>query len=1046
MSLTATQVNEAFVALGQSAPSAALLASIMAIPNNYDALNAIIALPQVQSADIPVVSMFDLALGHDPSSATLSSMVSGGASLAATASAFVASQSFANVYNGGVILNPNTIVSSANNSIITALFLNGLGHAPTPATLADFNGLTLAQAFLDFTTSSTVAVSATVNASILQILELATGIPASVNPPPTQSFTLTNGQDTVISGQNTVGTTAPGTLVIQSTVASPENTVINAPLSGPFGNQPTLTSADDINLSASVGGANTLNATFDGTDIVTGLTIKGAQTWNIQQTGLGASIVALEGTAGSIDGVTTLNYTGNGLTPGEFLVGITGGGIDATTPASGFNLGVSNAPGAGGGALGVEVVFASAAFTGGDVINVTANAVGNALSGTSHTFGDATQIAAGSMGANGFAVWNVASTGANSVNDIALSAEGSKKATTLNLSDDGSATWVWSGGDAADWANLTTINAALTTGNLTVTGHENGGNGLLADDTSALTSVTGGAGADTFDLSAFGGAAGGSVAGLSINGGANTTIELSNTEVNFLSGAAAFASWTNVAVLDVVASPTVGGPINMAEFPGTLTVSLLSTTSGLNPNQGSDITVTKAPDGLNFDFNDTNQHGHNFSATGTDTAGGSGNVLNVNYDGAVDSTGSFSSSHFDFVNIGVNTGGAIESFYSTHVTAVANADAAETLTINATGGGELNVGNSAGGTLGTDTITLLGGAIIVNPPSATFTDTGTLDISGNAVVQIGVTNASTIDYTGSNEFFMNSPDNFVQHGQEWVPGSGISVTSDTPSVLQGSLGAGFVTGNDVITDDNGGSQIFGDGGADTINVGNTNNIWFGSFSLNDFFARLPIVQSGDANPGFWGVSNTGHTTAISSLFVGPVGGTSADMTTVNGFSLDNGSTLNFNVDAWNAGVGNGGGGLTNLNTMTSITASSALGNTVDIGAPGQVISSSADFIIDSIGTYANANALATALSQETIGNFVFGHNLSNSTIIDFLVAYNTGTGINIADVDLHNASGGNIKDTAAATTIFASDMVHLTGVTSLTDLGNHLSDIAFNYV
>ena len=51
-------------------------------------------------------------------------------------------------------------------------------------------------------------------------MELAAGIPAQAPATPSQSFTLTNGSDTVIAGQNTVGTTAPGTLVIQSTAAS----------------------------------------------------------------------------------------------------------------------------------------------------------------------------------------------------------------------------------------------------------------------------------------------------------------------------------------------------------------------------------------------------------------------------------------------------------------------------------------------------------------------------------------------------------------------------------------------------------------------------------------------------------------------------------------------------------------------------------------------------------------------------------------------------------------------------------------------------------
>ena len=104
----------------------------------------------------------------------------------------------------------------------------------------------------------------------------------------------------------------------------------------------------------------------------------------------------------------------------------------------------------------------------------------------------------------------------------------------------------------------------------------------------------------------------------------------------------------------------VGGLINMADFPGTLTVSLLSSTSGLNPDQLANISVTNAPDGLNFDFNSTDQHAHNFSVVGSDTAGGADNV-NVNYGScfpnANDSEGTFSAQNFDFVNI--NLTGAV---------------------------------------------------------------------------------------------------------------------------------------------------------------------------------------------------------------------------------------------------------------------------------------------------------------------------------------------------------------------------------------------------
>ncbi|MGC1355955.1 MAG: hypothetical protein WA851_09240, partial [Xanthobacteraceae bacterium] len=169
MSLTSTQIDEIFAAMGLPAPSSAVATSLEAIPNTYDALNTIIDLPEVQSEVIPILAMFDLALGHDPTAATLSSIAETKLSQAQLASAFVSSQAFANVYNGGVLLNPNAIIGNSNSGIITALFLNGLGHPPTTATLDGFFGLTLAQAFLVFTQSNAVAVSATMDASLLNI-------------------------------------------------------------------------------------------------------------------------------------------------------------------------------------------------------------------------------------------------------------------------------------------------------------------------------------------------------------------------------------------------------------------------------------------------------------------------------------------------------------------------------------------------------------------------------------------------------------------------------------------------------------------------------------------------------------------------------------------------------------------------------------------------------------------------------------------------------------------------------------------------------------
>jgi len=65
------------------------------------------------------------------------------------------------VNNGGLLVAPN---APAAASVIDSLFTNTLGHLPTAATLAGFEGLTNEQAFSAFVTSDTV--SAVVGASV----------------------------------------------------------------------------------------------------------------------------------------------------------------------------------------------------------------------------------------------------------------------------------------------------------------------------------------------------------------------------------------------------------------------------------------------------------------------------------------------------------------------------------------------------------------------------------------------------------------------------------------------------------------------------------------------------------------------------------------------------------------------------------------------------------------------------------------------------------------------------------------------------------------
>jgi hypothetical protein len=96
--------------------------------------------------------MFELAFGHFPSAATLASMVAAGLTVPQLAAAIVASQAFANTYNGGALIDPNAPVTAA---IVETLYSEALGHAPTQATLDGWltSGLTIAQAFEEMVTS-----------------------------------------------------------------------------------------------------------------------------------------------------------------------------------------------------------------------------------------------------------------------------------------------------------------------------------------------------------------------------------------------------------------------------------------------------------------------------------------------------------------------------------------------------------------------------------------------------------------------------------------------------------------------------------------------------------------------------------------------------------------------------------------------------------------------------------------------------------------------------------------------------------------------------
>jgi len=761
--------------------------------------------------------------------------------------------------------------------------------------------------------------------------------------------------------------------------------------------------------------------------------------------------------------LTSLTYNGNGLAPTTMELGVPGTGIDKTTEANGFNLTVANNPGAPG--TGVEVVFASTAFTGGEQINVTANGIGNVGGGTSHTAAAAELIEAGTGGgANGFAIWSVTSENANALNDIALNAEGSTKATTLDVNDDGSATWIWAGGDPADWAGLTTINAGLTTGNLTVTGHENGPSGLLADDTTALTSVIGGAGADTFDLSAYAGTTA-EVAGLSIAGGANTTIELSNSEINTISGVAnnAFAQWTNVALLDDVASPGLGGAVNMADFPGTGTLSFLSSTSATSgASFTSNLNVTNGPADFTVMFNEQSWNGKTFTISGA--TGGAMLTMDLSDVGVPTSV---TTNGYPIVDL-VVPHNATFVFGSPYDTTFTDNTAGATPT--------LNISDAAGATAANADDVLLGNidfpgaaSSAIGVATVSINDAGAASTTINADnigrLLLGAANVTNINAQGTSHLVMDLPDT----------GGGVAgndVNSDNPilfhgvdvfgsnngvNLLQGSSGPltldaagnGFIGGfaaDTINAGTQGGDNIFGEGGNDIINLAGaahaSDKVWIGTYDASDGGAPADLgtlyhQAITDINPAIQGGNEIGAN--------GYLGAISA-VTTINGYV--NGATgdqINFSVGDWASGTL--GSGAHDYGLLAASGAPIVAGTSTMqlVTAPGTAVPT-AEVVLDGITTYANAAQLQSQLAVGTVGDIELAPagTLGAGDIFHVLMAYSTGTQIDIADVSIMNTTGAAISgiDTAkAGLSISVHNLVDITGISNLGLLNPH--DITF---
>jgi hypothetical protein len=311
--------------------------------------------------------------------------------------------------------------------------------------------------------------------------------------------------------------------------------------------------------------------------------------------------------------------------------------------------------------------------------------------------------------------------------------------------------------------------------------------------------------------------------------------------------------------------------------------------------------------------------------------------------------------------------------------------------------------------------------------------------------------------------------------------SGVTVLGGTEpgNTLQGSLGtvvevvAGVElvfadVGSDNITSNSagGGDTIYPDGGSDTVTLAanhtGSDTVVFGEFFFGGINGAFAITDGMDrAYLGFWGATAT--PTAIPNLFPGSTtGGTSADMTTITGFNAGaGGDVLKFGAPAWNGASSHPftappTGDLIGLDGITVSSSSSAQLSPVWVNSSSNTLLDTGNNVLlyaPSGVSETNAQQLAAQLHTSS-GAIVVGSEfpVPSGEDLHVLVAYDANTFVkegpvivvkfatNIADVDLVNTTASDQTSTANLN-VYASDMVHLTGVSLTT-----LTSANFNFI
>jgi hypothetical protein len=392
--------------------------------------------------------------------------------------------------------------------------------------------------------------------------------------------------------------------------------------------------------------------------------------------------------------------------------------------------------------------------------------------------------------------------------------------------------------------------------------------------------------------------------------------------------------------------------------------------------------------------------------------------------------------------------------------------------------------------------TLIGVDTVIVDAFTSSTGT-TINDFGHGTLEIGATDAAVLNAASTSHLIQDLPASTDWFALDAIPGAkGITVigSSTGQNLLQGGSGevvfdttnghgpndnvltlanpSSSNIGNDTLTGGadtlsgyvtnvvgNGGDNFFGEGGNDTINVksagtsvGTDSTVWIGEYDVGNNGGNNFGVY-GSAGGANWGVGQT-YGQAITDIVGGAekyVNGYATSTTNVTGFHLSGngttGDTINFNSLDWAVGALSAGTdkGLVD-NHGVHIGAGAGPSTLNLITAPGilSIPFTQADVTLDGIANYASAQYLVQALQQSNVGNIVVGGLLTAGSEEHVLVAYNSGNGVNIADVTIQNISGstqGFLGLNTADTThlkVSAIDLVDITGTATHNDvsLGN----------